>query len=199
MNDTTTNDTSAERARALFAGEKLPFPPVPSEAGTALAEVGPNVFSTRPLETGPYSLEVYSLEAQDAPAPGDYAVIGFDGYGSNSWAVHYFRVEAGLALFVQLPWGGAYVDPEEARSEVAAAFAWAAALQDRVRAAVAGGVIPKGWRLLAVVSEFAESGWAWVPSPPPGADAIDWHAVREVRQAVDTALADVIAGRTKLG
>src|SRR5262249_35092142 len=107
--------------------------------------------------------------------------------------------EDGLALYVQLPWGGAYTEPDQARPAIGVAFTWAAQLQDQTRRARGEGLIPPGWRLVVVVSRFAQPGWAWGPPPRRGAAAIDWHRRRDPKPDVDAALADLFAGRAKLG
>src|SRR5262249_27867933 len=148
---------------AMFAGEDLRFPPVPPALTVSLQKAGEHVFATRELAQTPYLLERFRGEVyRDANVP-DYAVVGFDGHGINSWAVHYYLVEKALALFVQLAWGGAYTDAREARTSIADAFEWAERLQERVRQASEQGLIPPGWRLLVVASEFAQPGWAWLP------------------------------------
>jgi hypothetical protein len=199
MSDSTIVLSPIEQARALFAAEELPFPPLPENMAMALREEGPNLFSTQPLEVDPYNLEVYSLEIQRDPAEPDYAVIGFDGHGVNSWAAHYYLVDGALALFIQLPWGGAYDEPDDGRRVITAAFTWAKKLQTDVRRAQQEALIPHGWRLLVVASRFARPGWAWVPQPSPGPEAIAWHAGAGVSKAVDGELADLLAGRKKLG
>jgi len=191
--------SSFDQVRELFAEEELPFPPVPADLAGALHEVAPNVFSTRALEASPYSLRAFSLEVQTDHAVPNYAVVAFDGHGINSWAVHYYLVDDALALFVQLPWGGAYVEPDNASRSIKGVFAWAEKLQAEVRRARSDGLIPPGWRLLAVVSEFVPSGWAWIPSPPPGPDAVDWREGHDMRAAIDTSLAELRSGRAKLG
>src|ERR1700719_2996338 len=104
MSDVTAAPSTIEQARALFAAEGLPFPPLPERFASALREESPHLFATRASEAPPYNLEVFSLEIQQDPAVPDYAVVGFDGHGTNSWAVHYYLVEGALALFIQLPW-----------------------------------------------------------------------------------------------
>src|SRR5262245_19874489 len=99
MPDVATSEMASEKARALFAGEDLPFPPLSSDLAAELREVGPGIFSTRPEESSPYNLEIFSLEAQSAPAVSNYALVGFDGHGINSWATHYYLVDDALALF----------------------------------------------------------------------------------------------------
>ena len=188
-----------EKARALFSTEGLPFPPLPAELASALREARPNVFATRPVEIPPYTLAAYSLEVQTEPEVPSYALIGFDGHGINSWAVHYYLVDDALALFIQLPWGGAYVEPGEARSVIEAAFSWAETLQSKTSRAQRDGLIPAGSRLLVIDSSFDEPGWAWIPSPPPGPDAIVLQEDPDLRAAVDKALDDLFAGKVRLG
>jgi hypothetical protein len=162
MSDTTTI-SPLEQVRSLFAADDLPFPPLPPEATAALREVAPNVFATRQLEAPPYTLEAYRHEVLTSPTMPNYAVVGFDGHGINSWAVHYYLVDDALALFIQLAWGGAYVDADQASRGITGVFAWAEKLQAEIRRTRSDGLIPPGWRLLVVVSQFAQSGWAWVP------------------------------------
>lgn len=199
MPDVVATQPSLEKARALFATEGLPFPPLPAELASALREARPNIFATRPVEIPPYTLAAYSLEVQTEPAVASYALIGFDGHGINSWAVHYYLVDDALALFIQLPWGGAYIEPDDARRTIEVVFAWAEKLQAETRRARRDGLIPPGWRLLVVGSHFDDSGWAWVPPPPLGPDAIAWQEGPDVRAAVDKTLADLFAGRARLG
>jgi hypothetical protein len=198
MSDVTAAPSTIAQARALFAAEELPFPPLTERFASALREESPHLFATRASEAPPYNLEVFSLEIQQDPAVPDYAVVGFDGHGTNSWAVHYYLVEGALALFVQLPWGGAYVDADEGRRTITAAFTWADKLQADVARARAQGLIPQGWRLLVVASQFAPAGWAFVPPAPAEPEAVAWHDGAGLRRAVDSALADLFAGRTKL-
>jgi hypothetical protein len=198
MPDVVAAQPALEKARALFATEGLPFPPVPAELAPALREARPNIFATRPVEIPPYTLAAYSLEVQTEPAVASYALVGFDGHGINSWAVHYYLVDDALALFIQLPWGGAYIEPDEARRTIETVFSWAGTLQERTRRAQRDSLIPPGWRLLVVGSHFDDSGWAWVPAPPPGPDAIAWQEGPDIRAAVDKALDDLLAGRAKL-
>ena len=43
----------------------------------------------------------------------EYVAVGHAGHGINSYAMHYFLVYGPVALFAQLPWGGAYMDSTE--------------------------------------------------------------------------------------
>lgn len=42
----------------------------------------------------------------------DYLLMGFDGHGLASRAMHYYLVQGPLALFLQLSWGHAFEDSD---------------------------------------------------------------------------------------
>jgi hypothetical protein len=179
---TSTGHASAS-AQTLFATEALPFPPVPGHLTASLSQQGQSWYATRALQSSPYNLEHFLMELDKQPDLTDYAVVGFDGYGTNSWAVHYYLVSESLALFIQLPWGGAYTDPEPARADIAAMFEWATQLQERLQRAGALRKIPKGTRLEVAASGFGRSGWRWLragrgDAPPP------WTPPAGMRQAI---------------
>lgn len=190
-------DGNLPAAQDLFAQEKLPFPPVPAALAAALQQQGRGWFATRPVAATPYQFEHFLAEVEQAGAETDYAVVGFDGHGTNSWAVHFYLVVEGLALFVQLPWGGIYLEPEPARADVAAMFDWAAALQGRVRQAVSAGKIPPGLRLEVAASRFAHAGWRWLAAGPD-ASATPWNPSAGMKAALLQELDEVIEGRRVL-
>ncbi|MBL8259285.1 MAG: hypothetical protein JNM60_05710 [Candidatus Competibacteraceae bacterium] len=185
-----------QQARALFAAEGLPFPELPPALADRLQPFGELLFGTRDPETGPYALDVFRDAVYEQPVT-DYALLGFDGHGINSWALHYYLVQGPLALFVQLPWGGAYSDPAEAKQRIGDAFALAATLSAELTAAQSARALPASVRLVVTDSHFAEPGCAWLKAPgtppvevwqPPGSP---------LRQAV-AAAQDLIAGKIKL-
>jgi hypothetical protein len=194
MSEAGLEQSSAEVARAIFTREALPFPPLPPAMTPALIQCSDNVFATRKLEQTPYLLEHFRGEVR-REVVADYAIVGFDGHGVNSWAVHYYLVDDALALFIQLAWGGVYTDAAEARELIAEAFEWAARLQERVREASKRGLIPRDWRLLVVASEFAEPGWAWLPPPQPEPEPLDYVVQRpdNLMPKVDAALDELFA------
>ena len=183
---TTMNETQPiDQAEAQFAEQSLPFPPLPENFAGKLQPFGESVFSTRDLEYGPYSLESYSGEIRDGNAVDDYAVVGFDGHGMNSWAAHYFLVEGPLALFIQIGWGGAYTEEDEARADIEEAFNFAKSLQGAMQRAAAQGHIPAGERLVVVISDITESAWGWVK---PGDVNTPWHDDGDIYAEVANAL-----------
>lgn len=47
-------------------------------------------------------------------APQGYAMVGFWGYGVNSYAFYYARVDAWSRVYLRLPYGGMYMDNDQA-------------------------------------------------------------------------------------
>ena len=193
-----TTQKPLDKVKALFADEDLPFPPVPETLAQQLSAQGKYIFTTRKLSIAPYRLEHYSGAVADSPVSEDYAVIGFNGYGMNSWAMHYYLVQPGIALFIQLPWGGAYIDVDKARHTIADTLQWAENMQTSLQRALAEGLLPANWRMLIVISKFTESGWAWLPSPPPGAAQLNWHESADVCLEAGNAMIDLIDGTISL-
>ncbi len=184
----------------MFAAEELPFPPLPAPLAARLGRLSDATFSTRPMPDGatPYNLEIFADEVLLAEVPEDYAVIGFDGHGMNSWAAHLFVVSGPLALFIQTPWGGAYADVAQNRSEVVNAFSFSAWLQDAIGRVDAADKIPDGWRLLVIASPFARAGWAWVPADAATRPPIELNPARQMKARFTEMFADLVDGTLKL-
>lgn len=119
--------TPLEELWWLFKDAGLPFPPLPRGLADRLQEVEPWVFATRPIVTSPWDVDDY-LEEAVAGSPPDYVLVAHTGYGVNSWAIHYFLVQGGLGIFLQIPWGGAYTDNDAAVARLRERFAAAADL-----------------------------------------------------------------------
>lgn len=191
------NVSASPTAQALFEREHLPFPPVPAQLAASLRQQGPGWFATRPLTSTPYDFDPFLAEVQAQPGLPDYAVVGFDGHGINSWAVHFYLVGKGIALFIQLPWGGAYLEPEPARAEIAELFEWAETLLSRLRLAESAGKIPDGMRLQVAASRFGHAGWRWLDATQDAA-ATHWNPSAGMKAAMLQELDDVISGRRRL-
>lgn len=200
MSISTTQDSAPlQHAQALFAHDQLPFPYLPMVLSSALAEHSPTIFSTRPLADRPYDLSAFLAELASNPAVPDYAVIGFDGYGYNSWAVHHYCVQSEVALFIQLPWGGAFANADADRAEITRMFNWAQGLLLQLAQLQQQGLIPPGWRLLVIASTFGRSGWAWLG--PAASDEANppLQTGGKLRADVDDSLTKIASGQTVLG
>ena len=196
---TTQDSAPLQHAQALFERDQLPFPYLPMALSGALAEHLPAIFSTRLLADTPYDLSAFLSELASNPAVPDYAVIGFDGYGYNSWAVHHYCVQSAVALFIQLPWGGAFANADADRATIIRMFSWAQGVMLQVAQLRQQGLIPVGWRLLVIASTFGRSGWAWL-GPAASDDANPpLQTGGKLRADVDASLAGIASGQTVLG
>lgn len=176
----------------LSAG--LPAPPIPPVLAPSLRRVRSWLYSTRPDSEqpdgapGPYDLAWYGKEFLDGRAPAPYLVTGHDGHGINSWALHWYLVQAPLAIFVQTPWGNAY-DDETQRSQAPLAlgvlFAGVQSLMDAAPAARESGRLAPGDWLVVVASDL--SGHRWAPWPA-GDRRIDWREPPTAPLALEAAL-----------
>ena len=124
------------------------------------------------------------------PVP-EYATIGFDGYGIQSWAVHHILVQPGLALFLQFAWGGAQLDQDAARRTVTEGFSFANSLQGAIERALIQGRVSADDRLVVNISSFGGSGWGWVRA---GAEESTWQDEQDVVGGVTQAVAALFAG-----
>jgi hypothetical protein len=180
--------------QALFESEQLPYPPVPAHLVGLLQPAGETVLATRPLQESPYDLDHYLIELEANPELPDYAVAGFDGHGISSWAAHYYLHSQGLALFIQLPWGGAYLEPEPARASIAEFFEWAALLQSKMALARQRQAIAGNRWLQVAASQFSHAGWRWIDK---GADlsAVPWNPVEGMMADIEQELDELLKSK----
>jgi hypothetical protein len=166
-----------EKARQLFQDAGLAFPVIPGELAVRLTELGPWLFSTRPIHMSPYNLEHFVRETGRV---GDYAVLSHSGHGANSYAIQYYLVHDCLRMFLHLGWGGVYMDAEAAAAQIRDCFSMADRL---VQEAAAVGKLNANKRLTVVVSDFYGSFWTAPGQKPPEGrqdplavlkEAIDW-------------------------
>lgn len=98
----------------------------------------------------PYNPQRYVAESEEAQVE-DYALLAHSGHGVNSDAIHYYLVQDKLRMFLQLLWGGAYMDARQSAAKIRERFSMA----DRLVAATQTvGKFQPGGRLTMVVSDF---------------------------------------------
>ena len=180
--------------RSLFEADRLAIPPVPPDLVVRLLQQDKTLFATKLLQTRPYDLAGFLAEIEIDPATPAYAVVGFDGYGVNSWAAHCYVVSEAIALFVQLPWGGAYLNADLARTEIADTFEWAAALLCKVEAAAQQQKIPDGRRLQVVATRFGRSGWRWLAAGTNNG-AVEWNPAGGMKATLLRTVDDILTGK----
>lgn len=112
-----------EAAQAWLAEEGIPFPSMPVELQNALKPISEGIFSSRStLPATPYFTHPF-IEEVKTQSVDNYALLAFDGHGMNSYAIHYYLVYGPLAFFLQVSWGGAYMDREKAQAGISSVFA----------------------------------------------------------------------------
>jgi len=117
-----------QRAKALFYRSNLFFPSIPEELAIKLEELGEWAFSTprttvneREYSHNPYNLREFIREVEETNVE-EYAILCHSGHGINSYALHYYLVYHSLEMFLQLNWGGVYIDKKKSRAEILECF-----------------------------------------------------------------------------
>ena len=119
----------------MLADWGLPCPTVPASLAGHMHHVTRGEYGTRDeFELSPYAIEHWVRESQEGEVS-SYDLVAHAGHGVNSWAIHYFLVIDRLQLFLQVPWGGVYMDKASSTAEVAEAFRIADELVEAVAAA----------------------------------------------------------------
>ena len=149
--------TDLEKAKQLFEDAELGFPTIPVELAAHFKELGPWLFSTRPVDVWPYLLKDYVDEVEKTQLK-DYALLAHSGYGSESYVILYYLVHGPLRMFFHHGWGGARGDAEADAAKIRDCFS---VLNQVVAAAQRVGRLQAGERLTVVASEFY--GGYWVP------------------------------------
>lgn len=147
--------TGIEKARQLFRDAGLGFPTIPEEFAVRLKELRHWLFSTRLISVSPYNFQHYVHEAERTQIE-DYALLSHSGHGVNSYAIHYYLLQGPLHMFLQLAWGGVYMDAKAAAAEIHDCFSLA---DQVVTAAQEVGKFQAGERLIIVGSDFSGSYW----------------------------------------
>jgi len=142
-----------EAARALFADAKLPFPTVPAEFHSHFHEVDKWHFEANAPKGHPYNMDAYIRRARRS-AVNDFVVLAHAGHGVNSYAIHYFVVQKPLAVFLQIGWGGVYMDAARSVALVTRCFALTDSLVAAVAEARATRRLTEDERIIVTASDF---------------------------------------------
>jgi hypothetical protein len=145
----------ATRARTLIEGSGIVFPEIPDDLAARLMEQRDWGFTTRTDELAPFAFDEYADELDD-PALRDYAILAHDGYGMNSYMMHYYLVKGPLRLLVQLPYGGVYMPEPQTTDYLNVCFQLASEI---AREALGGCLSAPGDQLTVLCS--MRHGWDW--------------------------------------
>lgn len=147
-----------QEAKALFTKAGLAFPPIPEELAPHFERRDDWCFSSRPVTHSPYDIDSYVNEATTGTVQ-DYVLLAHAGHGINSYAIHYYLVRGPLQLFLQVAWGGAYMDKLETTANVNECFKAARELIQAVAMATKRGHLRSGDRLMVVAADFYRGYW----------------------------------------
>lgn len=127
-----------DAVRLRFVREGLLAPPVPLSLSADVSMYGAwdigTAADTPALEA--FQQHVDRLLRPDTP---DYVRFGHAGHGSDSYAVYYYVRFRGLAVALELDWGGARSTTEEAAERVRRAFAAVEELIDLAESPLCSG------------------------------------------------------------
>jgi hypothetical protein len=144
--------------RALFRKRGLVLADMPERLAATLEERSRWCYSTRSLPAHPYGHLHYIDEALEGTAP-EYAIIAHAGHGLNSSGILYFLVHGGLALFIKVAWGGAFMDNAACTANANQALALATTLSQEAERSPRLQDTPPGDRLVVIASDLTESRW----------------------------------------
>lgn len=151
--------TSVKQA---FEESGLAAPPIPTGFREALRELDDWLFGTEQApEISLYDQESFAARATDREVK-PALFIGHQGYGINSWALHYYLFQPDLSLLLQMPLGGAYQDQEECFENIGTTFATLSELFSEFSEAKSAGRWPAA-RLFVLESHVNHSRQAWIP------------------------------------
>ena len=142
-----------DRARSLFAEAGLPFPAIPAEFVPDFREVDNWHFEANAPQGHPYNLHKYTRLARLASL-NNYVVLAHAGHGVNSYAIHYFLVQKPLCVFLQIGWGGVYMDASKAVALLKRCFDLVEELVSATQAATARGRLNTDDRIVVTSSDF---------------------------------------------
>ena len=168
-------DTLKEMKK-LLAEAGLAMPPIPDELQIHLFRVRRWCYATRDIDPlDMYRFDRYLIEAlTEKPEP--YFAFSHAGHGINSYAITCQIVTKGLSLFVQVPWGGGYMNNKRQQESIRNMFAKCAELLERVPEE------PERQLIVAVSelrSQFSHCGW-WLPAQDEKR-AQDWLRSEDIR------------------
>lgn len=165
-------DSPVAMLRTACEKAGIPTPPLPPPLGDSLKSTGAWCWSTRELITTPYWHPDYLAEWTRSPQP-DSLLFAHDGHGSNSYALLYYLVQSPLGLFVKLPWGGSYSDPELDLRLIQRTFIGIGTLLSAMQERLKKAPWPQGQRLLVFLAAAHPSYWQVLTDARPVLGALD--------------------------
>jgi hypothetical protein len=154
---------------ATLAEENMPAPPAALGWPKDWYPIDSHCFASWPAATAPYDFEPAVREAFEQ-AENQIGLLGFDGYGFNSWAMHAIWRRGRLLVGFQSAAGGAFTDADQSRERIEASWEVLSEMAELLTRQERAGKWPSGRTLVVIDSDLHEGRWAWL------ADGADWDA-----------------------
>jgi len=172
-----------QTAHSLFAIEGLILPFVPASLQTDFKELAEWVYGTRDNTPPLYNIRHFVQEAE--AGTDDYVLIGHDGHGVNSYAMHYYLVYGAINLFIQMSWGGAYTDNAKAAKRISNVFAQAEKLVKTAISLQQTGTLQDDRFMVILSNLYDQDRWRRFGSSDNG-----WHntytAIPDMQEILDS-------------
>ena len=151
-------------ARAAFADDGIPFPPVPDPLAGRVRRLGPREWGFGGPAATLFDRETFHASVVDDPSA-EFLRFGHDGYSMTSEAVCYFAATGSVAILLQVPWGGPDFDLADSAERLRETWSAAGRLLD-----AAGAPGPR----VVVGRSFFDLSSSWGRLPAGGGEP-DWH------------------------
>ncbi|MEO0761939.1 MAG: hypothetical protein AAFZ09_09020 [Pseudomonadota bacterium] len=171
---------------AALARIGIAAPPEGIEWPAEWLVLGPALFATWRPTVAPYDLAGLMAEALSLPE-GEAALLGMDGHGTNSYAMHAVLKRHCVLMGFQTAAGGVLMSEQAGMRRIDATWRILADIVGHARRLAEDGKVPHDRMLVAIDSDIAPSRWAWVEAAG-SAEAVDWQDTRFAAFAARTAL-----------
>jgi len=172
-------------AKGQFEAQGLPFPYIPKEMEAGFKRLRPWVFGTGHRGHGLYNISKFSRDALTRPQE-DFLLLGQAGHGIQSYAMHYYVARNPLYLFLQIAYGGAYTDNDEAIDAMNTRYALAEQLIKTLPSAARREDLPPQERWIITSTDFYNSSWVKIRGYEPLDD--DFQELDESRGVLEQVL-----------
>jgi hypothetical protein len=178
-----------QEAQALFQEAGLPFPYIPPEMQGDFQKVADWFYCTRTDTANLNELKLFESLTQGKID--DYVLLAQIGHGTNSWEIRYEIAHGALLLILGCPWGGAYMDNNEAAQAMSRQFQTAHELIQTVTHAQQTGKLAADEYISVNISAFLGGGWLRLTVPAAQNPLeMDWQEDDNALQTVIDLLKD---------
>jgi hypothetical protein len=169
------NPVEVSRADLEAWCERADLPPPPDSGGLSqrIVQTGEHVFASWQPGTPPYAFAELMAEAWRKAQDGDW-LLGIDGHGVESWAIHWMQRRGPLLLGLQVRIGGAFAPSELDLEAVKGAWGLVGRFDAALARAEAAGRLPERKVLVVIDTDLGAGRYAWIGAGEAW-DAASWQ------------------------